>query len=65
MQSSYSVAVEASDGTNTASFAVTVTVTNVDEAPVITGDSEVDYAENGESVVATFTATDTEGASRR
>ncbi len=41
---------------------VMVTVTNVDEAPMITGgDAAVTYAENGTDPVATYMATDPEG----
>ena len=54
------VTVVASDGTNEERLAVTVTVTNVDEAPVITGDAALDYAENGTDPVATYSATDPE-----
>ena len=53
----------ASDETsNESTLAVTVTVTDVDEAPVITGDSAVNYAENGTGAVATYSASDPEGA---
>ena len=58
----YMVTVVASDGTNEERLAVTVTVTNVDEAPVITGDAALDYAENGTDPVATYSATDPESA---
>ena len=41
---------------------VTVFVTDVDEAPVVSGPSpNIVFAENGEGVVGTFTATDPEG----
>ena len=58
----YEVTVVASDGTNTDTHDVTITVTNVDEAPVITGDAALDYAENGTGPVATYSATDPESA---
>ena len=58
----YEVTVRANDGTMTADRAVKVTVTGVDEAPVIAGRDSVNYAENGEGAVATFTAADPEGA---
>ena len=41
---------------------VAVTVTDVDEAPVITGDVAPNYAENGTAAVATYSATDPESA---
>ena len=43
----YMVTVKANDGTYSDTHDVTVTVTNVDEAPVITGDAAQNYAENG------------------
>ena len=53
----------ASDETsNESTLNITVTITNVDEAPVITGDSAVNYAENGTGAVATYSASDPEGA---
>ena len=51
----------ANDGTMTADKMVRVTVTDEDEAPVITGRDSIDYTENGEGAVATFTARDPEG----
>ena len=59
----YEVTVEVSDGTNTDVADVTITVTDVDEAPVLTGNTTVSYAENGTGPVATYTAIDPEGAS--
>ena len=62
-----------SDG-NSATLPVTVTVTNVDEMPVVSSSGanceenagktgyDCDYAENGKGPVATFTAVDPEGA---
>ena len=59
----YSVTVTASDsGGLNDSIDVTITVTNVDEAPVITGDAAPNYAENETGPVATYTATDPESA---
>ena len=58
----YSVTVRATDGTNTGSLAVTVTVTDVNETPVVSGDATVSYAENGTDDVATYTAADPESA---
>ncbi|MDE2988935.1 MAG: cadherin domain-containing protein [Chloroflexota bacterium] len=59
----YDITIEASDGAETGSRAVQVTVTNVDEAPTLTGDTEVDKAEGSDKTVATYTAADPEGAS--
>ena len=58
----YEVTVRASDGTLHADRMVKVTITGVDEAPDVMGVDSVNYAENGEGVVATFTADDPEGA---
>ena len=58
----YMVTVKANDGTYSDTHDVTITVTNVDEAPVITGDAALDYAENGTGPVATYSATDPESA---
>ena len=40
---------------------VTITVTNVNEAPVVTGDSTASVKENASSVLASYRATDPEG----
>ena len=62
-KASYSVTVTASDsGGLSDSIGVTVTVTNVDGAPVITGDAAPNYAENGTGPVAAYLATDPESA---
>ena len=54
----YKVTVEASDGGESATLDVTVTVTDVAEAPAITGGGAThSYAENGGAAVATYTAT--------
>ena len=42
------------------SIGLTINVTNVNEAPDVSGESGVEFPENGEGVVATFTATDPE-----
>ena len=42
-------------------IAVTITVTDMDEAPKVTGDATADYPENGDGPVATYTAVDPEG----
>ena len=52
----YQVTITANDGSITASRAVTVTVTNVDELGMVSGDDTVSYAENGTDAVATYTA---------
>ena len=59
----YEVTVRADEGTMTADRMVTVTVTNVDEAPVITagglaisGPASRNYAENDTDAVGTYTA---------
>ena len=43
------------------SIAVTITVEDVDESPTLTGETSIEYAENGLLPVATYTATDPEG----
>ena len=59
----YLVTIKASDGNNADTLDLTVTVTNVDETPEVTGDSSINYAENGAGTVAAYTAPDPEGAS--
>ena len=44
----------------TASIDVTITVTDVNEGPEITGSAQEEYPENGTGPVATFTAVDPE-----
>ena len=58
-KSTYMVTVMASDplGASAVSMPVTIMVTDVDEAPDVSGDEEADYAENGTAAVATYTAT--------
>ena len=58
----YEVTVRASDGTLNADRKVRVTVTEVDEAPAVTGMDSASFPENGTGNVATFTAKDPEGA---
>ena len=59
----YMVTVTATDSYGSrATTMVTIMVTNVDEAPELTGEAPDDYAENGEGPVATYTAVDPEGA---
>ena len=52
---------QASDGTTTSRHALAVTVTNAEEMPLVTGEAEVEFAENGSGDVATYQATDPEG----
>ena len=64
----YEVIVRASDRGNLyAEKSITVRVTNVDEAPSFMTNTPTSYefAENGKEAVATFTATDPEGANIR
>ena len=62
-KATYSVTVTASDsGGLSDTIDVTITVTGVDETPVITGDAALNYAENGTAAVATYSATDPESA---
>ena len=59
----YMVTVMAEDSFGeSASIMVTITVTDVDEAPDVTGDDMAEYAENGTGAVATYAAVDPEGA---
>ena len=59
--SMYEVTVTASDGNLESTRRIEITVTNVNEAPSISGSATVNYAENGTAPVATYTATDPEG----
>ena len=62
----YTVTVSVHDGypDNTVDDTITVTinVTDSNEPPVLTGQSAVNYPENGDAPVHTYTATDPEGA---
>ena len=58
---SYVVKVQASDGTETASLDITINVTNVNEAPSVTGETALPYDEQGTGSVATYTGSDPEG----
>ena len=59
----YIVTVTATDSYGlSATTMVAIMVTNVDEAPELTGEAPEDYAENGDGPVATYTAVDPEGA---
>ena len=62
-KSSYTVTVTATDTANqSVMIDVTITVTNVNEAPTLTGDVEVEHAEDDPGVVHTYAAEDPEGA---
>lgn len=52
----YALIINASDGTLTSSLAMSVTVTNVAEAPVVTSATSVSFAENGLGVAYRATA---------
>ena len=58
----YEVTVRASVGGDTGERMVRVTVSDVNEGPDVSGPSAMNFVENGEDPVATFTATDPEGA---
>ena len=61
-RNSYAVVVTAADPSGaTDTIAVTINVTDVDEPPDVSGQTAVDYAENGAASVATYTASDPEG----
>ena len=60
-KSTYMVTVIATDSFGvSASIDVTITVTDENEGPAISGATETEYAENGTGAVAAFTATDPE-----
>ena len=70
-RNSYSVNVSVSDGkasdgtasTSTDStITVTITIENVDEPPLIVGETSIEFAENGTGTVDTYSASDPEGA---
>ena len=52
----YMVTVEANDGTYIDTHVVMVTVTNVDELGMVSGEATVEYAENGMDAMAAYTA---------
>lgn len=58
----YELIIRASDGTNTTDLTVSITVTDVNEAPEITSASTVELAEN-QTTVLTVTVSDPEGGS--
>ena len=60
-QTTYEVTVMAEDSFGaSATIMVTITVTDVDEVPDVSGDAAIEYAENGTSQVARYTAVDPE-----
>ena len=59
----YNLSVRASDGRYYGYLEVTVTVTDEDELPVVTGTITFTYRENGTAALHTFRATDPEGSS--
>ena len=56
----YDFSVRASDGRNYGYLEVTVTVNDVNEAPLVTGTTSFTYRENGTATIYTFSATDPE-----
>ena len=60
----YEVRVQASDGTFTGTRGVEVIVTNVNDAPTVTGRTSTNYPENGDAPVATYSASDPDDAPR-
>ena len=58
----YHVSVQASDGANSRALNVRVTITDMDERPVVTGPSTATHAENTSGAVAAFSADDPENA---
>ena len=60
-KSTYRVTAGVSDGAVAATQAVTVRVTNVDEAPVLSGPADTTVVEHGSGTVALYRAVDPEG----
>ena len=60
-KSTYRVTARVRDGSASATQAVTVRVTDVDEAPVLSGAADTTFAENGTGTAATYRAVDPEG----
>ena len=56
----YSLSIRASDGRNYGYLAVTVTVTDINEAPDISGSDRIVFQENGTNSLAAYRATDQE-----
>lgn len=57
----YSIILRVTDGALTTDLPITVTVTDVDEAPEIEGLAVVDFAENSTADVGEYTSADPEG----
>ena len=62
-QSEYQVTLSVSDGDLTGTLDVVVTVTDVDEPAVVSGQTDISFKENRTGQVATYEATDPEGDS--
>ena len=60
----YEVRVQASDGTFTGTRGVELIVTNVNDAPTVTGRTSTNYPENGDAPVTTYSASDPDDAPR-
>ena len=58
---SYSVKVQATDGAETVSLDITINVTNVNEAPSVSGEAAPAYDEQGTGSISTYTGSDPEG----
>ena len=58
----YLVSIEASDLVGSASFDVLITVIDMDEAPILAGNSVVIYGQEGTGSIATYTGNDPEEA---
>ena len=64
IKSTYTVTVTATDQGHLSDITtVTITVTNVDETPSVSGQISISYKENGTDAVATYTASDPDGTS--
>ena len=62
-KTSYTMTVTATDQEGADdTITVNITVTNLDETPTVTGDSTINYAENGTGTVAAYTVVDPEGS---
>ena len=59
----YMVTLTATDDySKTADLELTINITDANDAPNVTGLGEVEYAENGDAAVATYSATDPDGS---
>ena len=61
----YALTLEVSDSTHTISQALTIAVTNIDEAPTITSDASASALENTSSTIYTASASDPENGALR